>query len=46
MQLGFAVPVSETFVDRDFDPEIGSREADPAASMRRAHDLLEALAPA
>ena len=37
--------VTETFVDLNFDPEIGSPEADPAASMRRAHEVLEALAP-
>ncbi len=37
--------VSETFVDLDFDPEIGSPEADPAASMGRAEEVLEALAP-
>jgi probable F420-dependent oxidoreductase len=38
--------VTETFVDLNFDPEIGSPEADPAVSMRRAHEVLEALAPA
>ena len=38
--------VTETFVDLNFDPEIGSPDADPAESMRRAHDVLEALAPA
>ena len=37
--------VTETFVDLNFDPEIGSPEADPAASMRRADEVLEALAP-
>jgi probable F420-dependent oxidoreductase len=37
--------VTETFVDLNFDPEIGSPEADPAVSMRRAHEVLEALAP-
>ncbi len=37
--------VTETFVDLNFDPEIGSPEADPAASMRRAEEVLEALAP-
>lgn len=38
--------ITETFVDLNFDPEIGSPDADPAVSMRRAHEVLEALAPA
>ena len=37
--------VTEVFVDLNFDPEIGSPEADPAVSVRRAHEVLEALAP-
>ncbi|HWC10005.1 MAG TPA: TIGR03619 family F420-dependent LLM class oxidoreductase, partial [Acidimicrobiales bacterium] len=37
--------VTETFVDLNFDPEIGSPHADPAAAMRRAEEVLEALAP-
>ena len=37
--------VTETFVDLNFDPEIGSPEGDPVASMRRADEILEALAP-
>ena len=37
--------VTETFVDLNFDPEIGSPEADAAGSMRRAEEVLEALAP-
>jgi probable F420-dependent oxidoreductase len=37
--------VTETFVDLNFDPEIGSPDADPAASLRRAEEALEALAP-
>lgn len=37
--------VTETFIDLNFDPEIGSSEADPQVSMRRAHAVLEALAP-
>jgi probable F420-dependent oxidoreductase len=37
--------LTETFLDLNFDPEIGSPEADPAASMRRAEEVLEALAP-
>ena len=38
--------ITETFVDLNFDPEIGSPRADPAESMRRASEALEALAPA
>jgi probable F420-dependent oxidoreductase len=38
--------VSEVFVDLNFDREIGSPDADPDASMRRAHEVLDALAPA
>lgn len=38
--------VTEMFVDLNFDPEIGSPDADPAASVARAEDVLEALAPA
>jgi probable F420-dependent oxidoreductase len=37
--------VTELFVDLNFDPEIGSPDADPAASMERAEAALEALAP-
>ena len=37
--------VTETFVDLNFDPEIGSPDADSDASMRRAEEVLEALAP-
>jgi probable F420-dependent oxidoreductase len=37
--------VTELFVDLNFDSEIGVVDADPAASMARAHDLLDALAP-
>jgi probable F420-dependent oxidoreductase len=37
--------VTETFVDLNFDPRIGSPEADPVISMRRADEVLEALAP-
>ncbi len=37
--------VTELFVDLNFDREIGVVEADPAASMARAHELLDALAP-
>ncbi|MCX9192257.1 LLM class F420-dependent oxidoreductase [Carbonactinospora thermoautotrophica] len=37
--------VTELFYDLNFDPGIGSPNADPAASMRRAEEALEALAP-
>jgi probable F420-dependent oxidoreductase len=36
---------TELFVDLNFDEEIGNPQADPAASMRRAHEALEAFAP-
>jgi probable F420-dependent oxidoreductase len=37
--------ISEVFVDLNFDPEIGSPDADPAESRRRADEVLDALAP-
>jgi len=37
--------ITELFADLNFDPEIGSPDADPVASMRRASEVLEALAP-
>ncbi len=37
--------VTETFVDLNFDPEIGSPDADPERSMDRAREVLTALAP-
>ncbi|MGH9037565.1 MAG: TIGR03619 family F420-dependent LLM class oxidoreductase [Acidimicrobiia bacterium] len=37
--------ITQTFVDLNFDPEIGSPDADPSVSMRRARQVLEALAP-
>jgi len=37
--------VTETFVDLNFDPEIGSPDADAATSVARAHEVLDALAP-
>ena len=37
--------ITETFIDLNFDPQIGSVDADPATSMRQAHEVLEALAP-
>ena len=38
--------ITETFVDLNFDPTIGNPEADAAASMDRAEEVLEALSPA
>ncbi|MGH3328627.1 MAG: TIGR03619 family F420-dependent LLM class oxidoreductase [Streptomycetales bacterium] len=37
--------MTELFVDLNFDPEIGAPDADPAVSMRRAEEVLGALAP-
>lgn len=37
--------ITETFIDLNFDSRIGSPDADPKASMRRAKEVLEALAP-
>ncbi|TRW46144.1 LLM class F420-dependent oxidoreductase [Georgenia yuyongxinii] len=37
--------MTEVFLDLNFDPTIGHPDADPAAAMRRAHEVLEALAP-
>ncbi|MFC5287744.1 LLM class flavin-dependent oxidoreductase [Actinokineospora guangxiensis] len=37
--------VTEVFVDLNFDPSIGSPDADPAESLRRAEDVLAGLAP-
>jgi probable F420-dependent oxidoreductase len=37
--------VTEVFIDLNFDPQIGSVDADPDESMRRAHEVLETLAP-
>jgi probable F420-dependent oxidoreductase len=36
---------TELFVDLNFDEEIGSPDADPQESLRRAHAALEAFAP-
>jgi probable F420-dependent oxidoreductase len=38
--------VTELFVDLNFDEQIGTPDADPADTMRRAHEALEAFAPA
>jgi probable F420-dependent oxidoreductase len=37
--------VTETFIDLNFDPHIGSPDVDPDVSMRTAVEVLEALAP-
>jgi hypothetical protein len=37
--------ITELFVDLNFDPEIGSPQADPQASLIRADVVLAALAP-
>jgi probable F420-dependent oxidoreductase len=37
--------ITELFVDLNFDPEIGSPQADPQASLSRADLVLTALAP-
>jgi probable F420-dependent oxidoreductase len=37
--------ITEVFVDLNFDPEIGSPDVDPDESMRRADQVLDALAP-
>jgi probable F420-dependent oxidoreductase len=38
--------ITELFVDLNFDPQIGSPDADPAESLRRADEALAAFAPA
>jgi probable F420-dependent oxidoreductase len=37
--------VTELFVDLNFDEQVGDPAADPAVTMRRAYEALEALAP-
>lgn len=37
--------VTELFIDPNFDPEIGSPDADPAVSLRRAEEHLDVFAP-
>jgi probable F420-dependent oxidoreductase len=41
-----AAGVTELFIDLNWDPEVGSPDADPGAAMTRAEATLEALAPA
>jgi probable F420-dependent oxidoreductase len=36
---------TELFIDLNFDPEVGSPDADPDASLRRADEVLDAFAP-
>ena len=38
--------ITDLFVDLNFDPEIGSPDADPVASRRRAEEALGEFAPA
>jgi len=37
--------VTELFFDLNWDPLVGSPDADPASALRRAEDIVEALAP-
>lgn len=37
--------VTEVFYDLNWDPQVGSPDADPAAAARRAAEVLDALAP-
>ena len=37
--------MTETFMDLNFDPLVGSPDADPGQSMALARRVLEALAP-
>lgn len=37
--------VTELFYDLNWDPKIGTPDADPAEAVRRAEEILEALAP-
>jgi len=37
--------MTEVFVDLNFDPEIGSPDADPVRSRERAEELMAAFAP-
>ncbi|MHB8451536.1 MAG: TIGR03619 family F420-dependent LLM class oxidoreductase [Mycobacteriales bacterium] len=38
--------VTEVFLDLNFNPRVGSPDADPAASVRHAEEVLETFAPA
>jgi hypothetical protein len=37
--------VTEVFLDMNYDPEIGSPDADPDQALRRAETALDALTP-
>lgn len=37
--------ITEAFVDLNFDPQVGSPDANPDAALRHARTVLEALAP-
>jgi probable F420-dependent oxidoreductase len=37
--------ITETFVDLNFDPTVGNPDVAPETAMRRAREVLEALAP-
>jgi hypothetical protein len=37
--------VTEVFFDLNWDPQIGSPDADPAEATARAGEILDALAP-
>jgi probable F420-dependent oxidoreductase len=37
--------ITEVFVDLNFDPTVGNPDVDPDVAMRRAREVLEALAP-
>ena len=45
LDLIAAQGMTETFIDLNFDPEIGSPDADPARSMDLAREVLDVLAP-
>lgn len=45
LDLLAAQGVTETFLDLNFDPEVGGPDADPAESLRRAHEVLAELVP-
>jgi hypothetical protein len=38
--------VTEIFYDLNWDPQVGSPDADPASATARAAEILDALAPA
>ena len=41
-----AAGVTELFYDLNWDPLVGSPDADPTAAVRRADEIVTALAPA